>query len=106
VQVDLGIWSKLTQVVILLVVVAVLLLIGRTYLPLIQENERMRADILQKDEQIQKQEAISRQLHAEIEALRHDPQTVERLVREKLRYAKTNETIIHFEADAASPAAR
>jgi cell division protein FtsB len=106
VQVDLGIWSKLTQVVILLVVVAVLLLIGRTYLPLIQENERMRADILQKDEQIQKQEAISRQLHAEIEALRHDPQTVERLVREKLRYAKTNETIIHFEADAASPAGR
>jgi cell division protein FtsB len=106
VQVDLGIWSKLTQVVILLVVVAVLLLIGRTYLPLIQENERMRADILQKDEQIQKQEAISRQLHAEIEALRHDPQTVERLVREKLRYAKTNETIIHFEAGAASPAAR
>lgn len=105
-QVDLGIWSKLTQVVILLVVVAVLLLIGRTYLPLIQENERMRADILQKDEQIQKQEAISRQLHAEIEALRHDPQTVERLVREKLRYAKTNETIIHFEAGAASPAAR
>jgi cell division protein FtsB len=93
-------------VVILLVVVAVLLLIGRTYLPLIQENERMRADILQKDEQIQKQEAISRQLHAEIEALRHDPQTVERLVREKLRYAKTNETIIHFEAGAASPAAR
>lgn len=92
--------------VILLVVVAVLLLIGRTYLPLIQENERMRADILQKDEQIQKQEAISRQLHAEIEALRHDPQTVERLVREKLRYAKTNETIIHFEAGAASPAAR
>jgi cell division protein FtsB len=66
----------------------------------------MRADILQKDEQIQKQEAISRQLHAEIEALRHDPQTVERLVREKLRYAKTNETIIHFEAGAASPAAR
>jgi cell division protein FtsB len=106
VQVDLGIWSKLTQVVILLVVVAVLLLIGRTYLPLIQENERMRADILQKDEQIQKQEAISRQLHAEIEALRHDPQTVERLVREKLRYAKTNETIIHFEAGAASPAGR
>jgi cell division protein FtsB len=106
VQVDLGIWSKLTQVVILLVVVAVLLLIGRTYLPLIQENERMRADILQKDDQIQKQEAISRQLHAEIEALRHDPQTVERLVREKLRYAKTNETIIHFEAGAASPAAR
>jgi cell division protein FtsB len=106
VQVDLGIWSKLTQVVILLVVVAVLLLIGRTYLPLIQENERMRTDILLKDEQIQKQEEISRQLHAEIEALRHDPKTVERLVREKLGYAKTNETIIHFEAGAASPARR
>jgi cell division protein FtsB len=106
VQVDLGIWSKLTQVVILLVVVAVLLLIGRTYLPLIQENERMRADILQKDGQIQKQEEISRQLHAEIEALRHDPKTVERLVRETLRYAKTNETIIHFETGASNSPGR
>jgi cell division protein FtsB len=106
VQVDLGIWSKLTQAVILLVVVAVLLLIGWTYLPLIQENERMRADIMQKDGQIQKQEEISRQLHAEIDALRHDPKTVERLVREKLVYAKTNETIIHFDVGATTPADR
>jgi len=100
VQVDFGIWSRLTQAVLVLVAVAVLLLIGRTYLPLIQQNERMRADILQKDELIRRQEEIARQLRAEIEALRHDPKTVERLVRETLGYAKPDETVIRFETNA------
>ena len=42
VNVDLGIWSKLTKVVVGLVVLAVLLLIGMCYLPVIRDNERMR----------------------------------------------------------------
>jgi len=38
VNVNLGIWSKLTKVVVALVVTAFLLLIGMYYLPLIQQN--------------------------------------------------------------------
>jgi len=53
VNVDHGIWSKLTKVVVGLIVLAVLLLIGMCYLPLIQENTRMRAQILKLDQQIQ-----------------------------------------------------
>lgn len=96
-KVDLGIWSKLTQVVIALVAIAILLLIGMAYLPLIQENERMRADILKLDTQLQLQRETAKQLQTEIDELRNDPKTVERLAREKLGYARPDETVIHFE---------
>ena len=96
-KVDLGIWSKLTKVVVGLVVLAVLLLIGMCYLPLIQQNERMRTEIYRLDVQLQKEEEKSKQLKAEIDALRNDPKTVERLAREKLGYARPDETVVRFE---------
>ena len=76
---------------------AVLLLMGMCYLPLIQQNERMRREILRLDVQLQNEEAKSKQLKAEIDALRNDPKTVERLMREKLGYAKPDETVVRFE---------
>jgi len=97
-NVDLGIWSKLTKVVVGLVVLAILLLMGMYYLPLIQQNERMRREIMRLDVQLQKEEAKSKQLKAEIDALRNDPKTVERLMREKLGYAKPDETVVRFES--------
>jgi cell division protein FtsB len=105
VNVDLGIWSKLTKIVVGLVVIAVLLLIGMCYLPLVQENERMRAQIFKLDERLQKEEENSKQLQIQIDALRNDPKTVERLAREKLGYAKPNETVIRFETPATNSAA-
>jgi cell division protein FtsB len=105
-NVDLGIWSKLTKVVVGLVVLAVLLLMGMCYLPLIQQNERMRREILRLDVQLQKEEAKSKQLKAEIDALRNDPKTVERLMREKLGYAKPDETVVRFEPSATNAPGR
>jgi cell division protein FtsB len=67
------------------------------YLPLIQQNERMRREIFRLDVQLQKEEAKSKELKAEIDALRNDPKTVERLMREKLGYAKPDETVVRFE---------
>ncbi len=96
-NVDLGIWSKLTKVVVALVVIAVLLLIGMCYLPVIRENERMQRQILELQRQIQAEQEKSRELQAEIDAISHDPKTVERLAREKLGYAMPDETVIHFE---------
>lgn len=103
-KVDLGIWGKLTQVVIALVAVAILLLIGMTYLPLIQQNENYRREIDQLDKEIQNQTEISRELKSEIDALKNDPKTVERLAREKLRYARPDETIVHFDSPVTNPA--
>jgi len=105
-NVDLGIWSKLTKVVVGLVVLAVLLLIGMCYLPLIQQNERMRTDIYRLDAQLQKEEEKSKQLKAEIDALRNDPKTVERLTREKLGYARPDETVVRFEVPVTNAPVR
>ena len=105
-NVDLGIWSKLTKVVVGLVVLAFLLLIGMCYLPLIQQNERMRREILRLDAQLQKEEEKSRQLKTEIEVLRNDPKTIERLMREKLGYARPDETVVRFEPPATNALAR
>jgi cell division protein FtsB len=106
VNVDNGIWSKLTKVVVGLIVLAVLLLIGMCYLPLIQENTRMRAQILKLDQQIQTEQEKSDQLQSQVDALRNDPKTIERLAREKLGYAKPDETVIRFEAPATNAPVR
>jgi cell division protein FtsL len=105
-KVDLGIWSKLTQALIALVAIACLLFIGMRYLPLIQENEQMRRRIDTLDAELEKQKQESRQLQAEFEALRSDPKTVERLAREKLGYAKPDETVIHFDPSVTNPPGR
>jgi len=105
-NVDLGIWSKLTKVVVGLVVLAFLLLIGMCYLPLIQQNERMRREILRLDAQLQKEEEKSRQLKTEIEVLRNDPKTIERLMREKLGYARPDATVVRYEPAATNTPVR
>jgi cell division protein FtsB len=96
VNVNLGIWSALTKIVVGLVVLAVLLLIGMCYLPLINQNERMRAENLRLETELQKEAEKSKQLQSQIDALKNDQKTVERLAREKLGYAKTDETVVLF----------
>src|SRR5664279_4292372 len=96
-KVNLGIWDKLTPVVIFLVFVAGVLLVAIWYLPLIKHNERMRREILRLDTVIQKEEETGKQLRTSIDALRYDPKAVERLARERLGYAKAGEYVIRFE---------
>jgi len=105
-NVDLGIWSKLTKIVIALVVIAVLLLIGICYLPQIQTNERYRQRIMALEKQLQDETDKSKQLQAQMDALTHDPKTVERLTREKLGYARPDETVVRFETNGMQPAPR
>ena len=102
-KVDFGIWSKLAQVIVALVALAALLLIGMLYLPVIQQNEEMRRRIDTLNTELDKQRQISKQLQSEFDALRADPKTVERLAREKLGYAKADETVIHFEPPTNAP---
>ncbi len=100
-----SIWNKLTRVVVFLLLLAVLVGIGVWYLPLIQQNERMRKEIDRLDEKVQKEKETNRQLGDAIHALRTDPKTVERLIREKLGYARPGETVIRFEEPVTNSAA-
>ncbi len=95
-SVDVGIWNKLTRVVIFLIAAAVLLAIGLCYTPVIQQNERMQKTKLELDKKIEKELEISKKLDAQMHSLQ-DPRTVERLAREKLSYAKPGEIVVHFD---------
>src|SRR5258708_14313793 len=101
-KVDLGIWSKLTRVVIVLLGLAGFLGVAVWYLPLINQNEKYRKEILRLDLQNQRELDTNKALQGQIEALQHDPKTVERLARERLNYAKTGETVFYFEEAAAT----
>ncbi len=96
-NVNLGIWSKLTKLVLILIGAAGLLAVGVWYLPLIRQNERMRQRVFQLDEQVKKEEELNKSLTTSVTAGRTDPKTVERLARETLGFAKPGETVIHFE---------
>jgi cell division protein FtsB len=105
-KVDLGIWDKLTRMVIFLVFVAGILLVAIWYLPLIKQNERYRKEILRLDTLVQKEEETGKQLRTSIDALRFDPKAVERLARERLGYVKPGETVIRFEVPQTNPPPR
>jgi len=96
-KVDLGIWDKLTKAVVFLLIIAALLAVAVWYLPLIKQNERMRAEILRLEGEVTKEKKNAMRRKVNIEALRNDPETVERYAREKLGLAKPGETVIRFE---------
>jgi len=102
-NVDLGIiWDRLTRMVIFLLFLAGLLGVAIWYLPLIQQNQRYRQEILRLDTSIRHQEEASRQLRNSIDALRRDPKAIERLARESLSYGKPGETVIRFDSPVAT----
>jgi cell division protein FtsL len=100
-NVDTGIWGKLTRLVMVLLLAAGLLGLAVWYRPLIRQNERMRKEVLRLDAELQKAAEENRQLKNSIEAL-SDPKAVERIAREKLGYARPGETVIRFEQPATN----
>jgi cell division protein FtsB len=101
---DGGIWGLLTKGVIFLLLLAVLVAVAFWYLPLIQQNERMRKEILRLQAQVNEEEEKGREMRAWIESLQNDPKAVERIAREKLGFARSNETVIRFESPTNRPA--
>lgn len=105
-NVNLGIWDKLSKLTLFLLLLAIASwAFYKYYLPLIQQNQRYRRELLIKDTEIAEQEKIRGQKKASIDSLQNDPRTVERLAREKLSLAKTNEMVVRFEpvADRSAP---
>ena len=85
-----------------LIFAAAVLTVVVWYIPLFQQNERMRKEIQGLQGQIRREEMASKRLETNIKSLRDDPKTVERMAREKLGYAKTGETVIYFQQKATN----
>ncbi len=104
-KVDLGIWDRLTKLILFLIVLAGFTGVVVWYLPLIRHNERMRKEVLELDGAIEREQQTARHLKADIDGQR-DPRTVERAARERLNYVRTNETVVRFQpapTNAPSP---
>jgi cell division protein FtsB len=90
-------WHWLSQLVIGLIIIACLLGVFFWYLPVFEQNARMRQQILTLENQVRVEEQKQKMLETSIRNLKEDPKTVERLARERLGYAKPGETVIYFE---------
>ena len=95
-NVNTSIWDKLTHAAAFLSVITALVWVGVLYFPLMHQNEVMRQQIGRLDKQIQDEEVASRRLRLEIDSLKTDPKTVERLAREQLGLALPDETVVRF----------
>jgi cell division protein FtsB len=98
----MNIWDKLTKAVVFLLAAAALIGVGVWYLPVVRQNERLRRELDKIEAQITREEELSRSLKASVEASYNDPKTVERLARKHLGFARTGETVVRFEAPAAT----
>lgn len=96
-NVNLGIWDKLTKLVVFLLFVAGLIGVFYWYLPLVQENQRYRKQIIALEGRLAAEERHGKMLRASIDSLQNDTRVIERLAREKLSLAKTNEMVVRFE---------
>jgi cell division protein FtsB len=92
-----NIWEKLSKVVVFLLFVAGVAAVFVWYLPLIQQNERMRQDLLKMEQKVKAEDERGRALRASLEAVKNDPRTIERLARANLGYAKPGEVVVRFE---------
>jgi cell division protein FtsB len=101
---DLGIWDKLTRIIIFLLIVAAVLGVGVWYSPVLRQNERMRKEKLDLDQKIEHEQALSKKLEESLKSMQN-PRTVERLARERLSYAKSGETVVRFDATPTNPPA-
>ena len=80
---------------------------GLLFLPLLRQRHAMQMEIQRLDTEINRLETIERQQKIEIEALKSDPEYVERSARNKLNLARPNETVFRFEpAPSGAPAKR
>lgn len=98
-----GIWDVLTNAILVLLFVAVLVAVAVWYSPLIKQNQTMRAEIQRLKRAGAQEEERKRQLDSTISLLRTDRKSQERLIREYLGYAKSDEMVFRF-VEPATPA--
>ena len=67
------------------------------YLPLIQENQKLRRELALQQSRIEALQTENNQMMRRLELFDGNPNTVERLIRENLGFGLTGETIVRFE---------
>ncbi|MGC8829453.1 MAG: FtsB family cell division protein [Verrucomicrobiia bacterium] len=87
----------LSRIFMAIIVLGIIYWIGANFFPEMRKNKALREKIIQLNQNIQNEESLAKELRNTIDALRNDPKTVERLLREN-GYAKPGETVFKFES--------
>ena len=101
VNVNLGIWDKLTKLTIFCLFALGVVAVAVWYLPLIRQNESMRQDLFKNQTKVKAEQERERSLRVALEAARNNPKSLERLIRANLGYARPGEIVVRFEEPSA-----
>ncbi|MBL9174683.1 MAG: septum formation initiator family protein [Verrucomicrobiales bacterium] len=91
-----GLWGYANRLLMALIVLALLAAAALSYLPLIQQNRKLRAQLEVVKARYEQSDAEYRDLQVQINALQRDPKAVERAARE-LGMGRPGEIIVRFE---------
>ena len=92
----MNVWKFIQRLCLITIVMLVVGIVLRLYLPKIEEQKRLRAQTEALRQDIQREAEQLRQLKRKQEKLQEDPTFVEKIAREDLNYAKPGETIFRF----------
>ncbi|HSH16062.1 MAG TPA: septum formation initiator family protein [Verrucomicrobiae bacterium] len=87
----------LSRLVVICLVVAGVVAVFVWYLPLIQENQKLRRELALQQSRIEALQTENNQMMRRLELFDGNPNTVERLIRENLGFGLPGETIVRFE---------
>ena len=90
-------WDKLSRVVVFLLFVAGCWASFSGIFHSFSKTSAIVKKFMRWTRKITEEERLARQYKSAIESLQNDPRTLERVAREKLGLARSNETVIRFE---------
>ncbi len=104
-NVDLGIWDRVSRLIVLLLVIAAGVGVIYSYVPGARDNERKRLELHQRQSDIRAELQRSNDLRGKIQAMLWDDRALERKGREVMNLARTNEVVIRLVEPATNGAA-
>ncbi len=94
-------WTDYLFTMILVVIIAISFFV---LIPAYTEYKNTRSETQQLQQEMLRQELQMHQLRREVQALKNDPNAIERVAREKLGWCREDEKVYHFEASSGPTA--
>jgi cell division protein FtsB len=91
-----NIFKGVKRTAVIAAILALMIVIGLSYLPVIRENAMLRRLELGKHAMVEHQRALNEELKDAVHDLQTDEKVVEAAAREKLHFARPDETVIRF----------
>ncbi|MDR0994426.1 MAG: septum formation initiator family protein [Verrucomicrobiota bacterium] len=95
----MNVWKFIQRLCLIACVLLAFLIVLRLFMPLVERQRKLRAELDAKAQDVQRTAEYLRLLKAKQEKLQEDPRFIEKIAREELGYAKPGETVFRFVDD-------